>query len=569
MFSITRMGFWMIPSAGLLSLLFLFALPSRVFWITDCAAKYLTTVNIEQKDFKDCSIDYPGAPLDPGFKANPIPDPLSVVKEKKLYSYYPPLFPFLAAPLYALFGYYGLFILPLAGALACLGLALKIASLSGLSRFWSALYGAAVFACTPCLFYTFCYWEHTLANAGVLLSIYLLIKQIRGGPRSSLFYSGLVMGLATGLREEFILLSAALFLALLLDRAQQKKRVFLFLGGKLAGLMPVWIFQYWAVGNPLGFHVANNLNSSDLFSRSEGGQIWMERMKVAGDLLANISSSDTITFVFVLGFTGLALFLLLERKQRMGTALTMTLFSIILAFSSLLIFFQTADTIEAWFNGDGFIMHGALILPGLAGFLYRKKETSARIVRLLRNGSLLFIVLLCLTAPPLTITGLHWGPRLFLPVFPILLLPTFLFFSSLLSKKEEAFGLPIQRIGLYTGLALLLGVCAATQFYSLSVLKKKLDLSDRISKQVMSLPEKVVVSNVWWFSQDMAGIFYEKTFLFAGDKETHDSLVDAMKEQGEEGYLYVAWDQEGTRPDWRLESPWRLFKLNLNRRRIE
>ena len=551
--------FWILSATALTTILLLALLPADVFWITDCAAKYLTSVNLEKKQYRDFAIDYPGAGLDPSLIANPIPNPLSVVQEGRIYSYYPPLFPILAAPFHALFGFYGLFILPLAGSFLTFWLVVKLAKAAGLSRGLCLLSGLTVYWCTPCLFYTFCFWEHTLANAAVLFSLYLLLKENKGSAARSLLLAGAVLGLATGLREEFLLLAAAIFVALFLDKATKKRRIPLFLLGNAAGLIPVGLFQHWAIGSALGFHTGNNLMSSAVFQNGTINQIIAERFKVVFHLLGNISTDETATFFYLLVFVAALLLGLVIRRRTGYQAAGLMGLCVLLAAGSLLIFLTAEDTIKAWFSGNGLFLHGALLIPGLAIIPAQGK----RGLRLLRRTSILFIALLCLTAPPLTNTGLHWGPRLMLPVYPLLVIPAFAFLSRALPMADR------RKILIVAGFTLLVLVCFFTQLYAFSVLDEKLESAHQVMDALAALPERIVISDVWWFPQDMAALFYDKIFLFSKNSATLNRLRDAMKRQGVKQYLYVTWNRPGLAAFWTSDSALKLYDIALCRRKLD
>jgi hypothetical protein len=146
-----------------------------------------------------------------------------------------------------------------------------------------------------------------------------------------------------------------------------------------------------------------------------------------------------------------------------------------------------------------------------------------------------------------------------LPAFPLLLLPTFGFFSCGQRATEKL---------LPAALALLLAAGLVTQAYSFGVMKDKLETSARIRDQVLSMPEEVVASNIWWFPQDMAGAFYEKIFLFSRDEKILARLVEAMRAEGVKSYLYVTWHRGEDRALWSSDADLALFDVSVFRREI-
>ncbi len=68
--------------------------------------------------YESMALDWPGRALDPDFRFNPQPPPFTVVQEGRLYSQYPPVFALLSSFPYRLFGFPGLYALPLLGGIA-------------------------------------------------------------------------------------------------------------------------------------------------------------------------------------------------------------------------------------------------------------------------------------------------------------------------------------------------------------------------------------------------------------------------------------------------------------------
>ena len=517
------------------------SLPTGVFWITDCAARYLTTVNLVDKGFVDFSIDYPGRDLDPRFLAKPIWDYLSVIVDGRMYSYYPPLYPLLCAPFYAIFGFAGLYILPLVGALLTVWFAMKTGRLLGLSPWARFLSGLALLFCTPCFFYQFLNWEHCLANAAVMAALYLAIRRKGTYPDIALFAAGVILGLAVGLREEFLFIVIALVATLLLERSRRNRRLLFLPAGALGGLAPIWVFQYAAVGSPFGRHVSGNLSNSNLVTRMVSGDLLEDRFRVAWDLIGytpdtpfgSLHAGQVIGLILVALASlllGLSIAYLRRTKPRV---LTVALVAASLSVLTLLHFLFTEVVFLTWFRGDGLLMHGALLIPGLASFTSRRPYPEIGKARILRRVILIFIVLFCLTAPPLVATGFHWGPRFFLPLFAPATLLTFRFFD-----QESKSGI------LVACLVLILLAGAATQFHAFGVLKRKLESSARISAFIASRPETVVITDIWWFPQDMAYRFYEKTFFLALNPEVEKPLLRSLAEDEVDGYLFVTFGRD-------------------------
>ena len=555
----------LLATAGV-SILIIVVLPRDAFWITDCANKYLTSVNVANKHFTDFSIDYPGIEYDSKLEANPIPDPFSVVRGGKIYSFYPPLFSYLSAFLYSFLGFRGLFVLPLIGALAGMWLVILTSRAFSLSEWQSAACGLAAYWCTPCLFYAFCFWEHTVGTACVLLAVLILLRQLSSGNQHSLLIAGCALGVGIGFREELYAMCGAIFVSLLLDKSSRKILVLYFPLGVLAGVGPVWLFQRWAIGNAWGFHLVGNLRSSRLWDFASLTDAVPERFEVTLQLLGNVSTNRTFNLsyiIFFLSFSALALF---YRKKRARAFAVLCLGAMVLAASSGAYLAFSDDEVRAWMNGNGLLMHGATLIPLLGAFIYEGNEFSARAARLLRNTTVLFIIFICLSCPPITAQGIHWGPRIMLPVFPMLLPLLFLSFSRASENRSAA---KQRRPSLRWALLALLLTCAAVQIYSIFVLNRKLETTASIVSRVRGLPDEVIISGLWWFPQEMAPIFYEKMFFFAPDYAHLQKLAASLKEKGRSAFIYVTPVDERQRLLFRTQSKLKFFDVSVSRYEIQ
>ena len=176
-------------------------------------------------------------------------------------------------------------------------------------------------------------------------------------------------------------------------------------------------------------------------------------------------------------------------------------------------------------------------------------------MRLLRRAALFFIALLCLTAPPWTNTGLHFGPRLMLPVYPILAIPAVAFLSRALMTSK------VRKHLIVACFVLLVLVSLITQLYAVSVLREKLESAHDVMDHLAARPERIVVSDIWWFPQDMAALFYDKIFLFSKDAAVLDRLREAMKKRGIKKYLHVTWNRPGLEDAWTPDSRLKLYDI--------
>jgi len=193
--------------AMLASLVLLLArgLPSRSFFVGDPGLKLIAARNAIAHPARPIDIDLPrigGQPvdlLDPAFRRHA--DHAHVTTSE--------LFPLLSAPLIAVFGDRGAYVLPALGFLLFVwGVAAVGTTLD--RRRSPVLLAACAALCSPLLFYGLEFWEHAPA-AGIAAAATRLF--VTRGSRACLFASGFLLGIAVLLRPEAAWYCLALLVA--------------------------------------------------------------------------------------------------------------------------------------------------------------------------------------------------------------------------------------------------------------------------------------------------------------------------------------------------------------------
>jgi hypothetical protein len=310
--------------------------------------------------------------------------------------------------------------------------------------------------------------------------------------------------------------------------------------------------------------MATNVTTSTVMRSVDPATLLAERWLVTKRLLANVSTSRAFTLGYVGAFLALTAMALRIRRPRPGHILSICGGALILTVAGAAVLFLAADRIWAWMQGNGLLMHAALLIPALFLAPYAGDEPPARIARLLRNTALLFVLLLCLTAPPISAQGMHWGPRLMLPIYPLLFVPLFMFLcrTPLAVRGPESAargGWPAARM--VCGALLL--VSLIVQGLSVRVLGQKLTTTREIEDRIAAMPHAVVVSNIWWFPQEMAPIFYQKEFFYARDNESLRGLVQTLRARGERQFLYVTAVDPKQAPAYRSHSPLKFIDVDV------
>ncbi|HVP58739.1 MAG TPA: hypothetical protein VMU02_11620, partial [bacterium] len=236
-------------------------LPLHGIWINDNGNRLILLQGIIASNYRDYSIPWAGSAVDPSLSHAPISSPFGVVRDGRLFSLYSPVFPTVASPFFRLLGWPGLYVLPLAASVVMLaGLAKLMDTLEagGRAKTYAILIAGLA---TPIWFYSETFWEHTLAVCLVVWALVFVMRFLReassgGGLRRDLLTGAALLALAIYFRDDLYSMLAALLVVLLFRAPQSRlKAAALFLAATIAALLPLWLFQWKAVGAPFGLHL--------------------------------------------------------------------------------------------------------------------------------------------------------------------------------------------------------------------------------------------------------------------------------------------------------------------------
>ena len=216
---------WLVGGLILTVYLATFAtLPRGVFYSPDAGGKYLQMLGYHWANGLQCEIIYPGSELDPGYCF--YGSHAGMAAFTSIYPFreaggvthtgWTPWFSLLTLPFYRAFGVTGLHAVPLGAGLLLIALAGMLAERL---RPGSGLLAACVVGVgTPVLFYSLCFWEHTLAVSLALAALLPLVRARRGmaAPAVRPLYgciSGIGLLAACAVRRELIFFLGAGVLA--------------------------------------------------------------------------------------------------------------------------------------------------------------------------------------------------------------------------------------------------------------------------------------------------------------------------------------------------------------------
>jgi len=257
---------WLVWGVLLVVYLTLFILsPRGTFYSPDSGGKYMQMIGYQRAGGLQCELIYPGQSSDPEYHfygSHAGQEAINTIypyrmESGKIGTGWTPWFSLLSLPFYQVFGFVGLYVLPWIAGLALIGLAAVLAERlrPGIGPLVAVLVGLG----SPVLFYSLCFWEHTLAVALALAAFLPFVRADSGEAAPSIrpwqwVLSGTLMLVACVLRRELIIfLGAAVLVWGCLFSRRRRALLLVFLpllilgvgGGLLLYLFPAsfqWLF---------------------------------------------------------------------------------------------------------------------------------------------------------------------------------------------------------------------------------------------------------------------------------------------------------------------------------------
>jgi len=509
-------------------------LPAGGLWIVDNGNKRIQAEALLASGFRDFSLPWPGRHLDPDLEFNPLPRSFSVVREGRLYSVFSPVFPALSALPFWVLGDAGLCLLPLLASLALLAGVGRIAELAELPPPGRSLAILIAGLATPLWFYAVVFWEHAVAASLCVGSVALALDFLTHGSRRALWLSGLAIALAAAFRDSLLLFAAVLGALVFFATPRERLRTgWIFVAGLAAGLLPLALFQWLALGDPLGFHLTHG------FAARAGvepgfGILLRTRPAVLHNLFLAAAGGPAHSALLT---APSALLLLaqprLSGRIHRGVALGAAAWALVGAIVTAIGYATAQSPIERLLASNGFFAAAPLLVVGLArrrpdGRVSAGDRVVAWLLRLVLGYALLYFAL----TPLRNTTGIHWGNRYLLELYPLLAVPCAAGLLALLRGAAPA-----------RAAAALLGLLAAgsvaVQIFSIDLLRRKLVFGERLEQAVRERPETVVVTDQWWVPQTLAHEFFEKSLFFVATPENARVLLGRLAQRGVRELLFV------------------------------
>ena len=473
-------------------------LPPHGFYSGDSGVKLIAARN---------AIAHPSRPFEidlPTIDGRPVPyvERFFAVHGQHAHALQSPLFPVLSAPLIAVFGLRGAYILPLIAFVALLPLLIRTAKHAAPDVSILTVGAVGIFA-GPVLFYAFEFWEHVpaiacLAGATALLSA-------SHSSRTHLVVSGSLSALAILLRPEAVWYAIALCGWLFCAKVRPTNYI-----AAAAVILSVFtLLNFLESGNLMGLHASANL--APLFddwagARLQRGALWFwpgSMLWIAGIL--------AVTASWVAFFLGV--------NARLCQ--TMALIAVaILALDAATGAYPRESLWNCW--------------P--AGLLLMVPSTRGKAL-----AALWWLALFTIVAVLLSSThdgGAQWGPRFVLIAAPAMIVLAAANISDAAGpgpaqRFRQAVVLIVLLAGLWTTRAAYRELRGTKQFYAQLV-----EAVDRVVEN-----GSVIVFSTWWFDQVVASLHSTRTFLYADGAPAAATILEELQAAGIHNAVLV-WSRE-------------------------
>lgn len=477
-------------------------IPVFGFWVSDSGSRFLQVLSIQKQHFRWFSIDYPLAGLDPHFVVQPFGRIQTFTHNGMLYSQYPPYFAFVAAILYSLVGKAALRILPILGGVMLFPACWRLARRMGLV--WPGIACLAALFGTPVLPYAFTFWDIVPAIALATWSLVFAADACEEGRGATV--SGLAAGfccaVAFVLREEYILWGACICGSLLLFAP--RRSFVMAAAGFVVPVALVVMFNYASVGWPLYLFPCTG-------ARDEPWTL-ASRLDTVYRYLAHVTEDWFLNALFFLATVALTLVALL----RPGRAFAVCC----LAFAAVVLVrdfaWNPVQPFVSQFTVNSAVASAPIVfvaIPSLVVAILRRFRKKAGLrardaaAGVIGTSILGYLFVVLLASPHVTSIGFHWGPRILLTIYPVLVLCGFGVFQKVIEDGGKW----------RTPLLVMAGLLVLVGFADNAVYLKRLYAKKVYSAQVMSVVRSTaplpVLTDTGWLGSEMSPLFYERPLI--------------------------------------------------------
>jgi hypothetical protein len=492
------------------------ALPQDAFFSSDEGLKFIQLQNCSRQGFAGFSVEYPGRGLDPDLSFVPINNPPALIRGGEVYAVYPIVFPTLATPLYRILGYAGLYVIPLVSGLLTLVITCWLARLTGGSGVSSTI---VLSLCSPLVFYSLVFWDHTLGTMLSTLAIVLVVKNLDNGRKPWLIAAGILLGLAIWVRSEMYVMGLVMPVALFFFSSKRFVHTLSLCLGMLVALVPLWIFQFLVYGDFIGPHVGH------FTWLAEELPMTTDRVAIFYHTVLEGNSSPALSFLYIMAFAASAILFRSSRLRRRNVLIVVNF--------GILAIVTIPNILEASAGRPlgGLITTAPFLVFGFTTLLNSSVGQGNRMLLAIGLG---YTALVCVLTP--TDPGLQWGPRFLLPIFPPLAVVATNNFRALEAVGHLRSGRLLRACFICT-VALSLAVQMAG-LRTLHIIKTR----DRdLIQQTGQLDAVHILSDEYGYAQYVAPLFYERQFFYVRDQEEYQRLTETLLNHDISRYAFVTY----------------------------
>lgn len=489
-------------------------LSSLTFFSNDTGLRFLQVRSLIAQQWQTFAVPYPARFLDPDLVHTPYYYAYSLL-DNDIYLNITPFLPLFTSFLYGIVGKWALPIIPVLGGVATAVATYRLGVLAQI-RYPKLLLWMTVLA-TPLLFYSLELWDHSLATACAMWSIYGLAQGTITRRWQPILWGGIAAGIGLGQRPEMYVYALASAVGFVLVTWPRWRDWVVYGIGGLIGALPVWVSQYVWVGHPLGMVVAPPLfgygRPSAYPVQSYSGVTITPAIKI-GRLLLYIESRDPWTFLaalLVLSGAFLLIFALRLPRLRKPQIVISSMVLSLVGYSLFLI--QARDHLL-----PGLLT--TLPLFGLAlAYLDRDADNvqTRPVYHLVLIAALLFMGLMVTVWP--AFGGEQWGARYLLPLYPLFL------FLAFYAQTRWHLLLPQTMRMVFGGLLIAGLIVQLAGVYRLFV-KHTEQIADKAV--VTARGTDLILTNSPFLPSFMAALD-DKMFLYVDDPQDIIDLVPRMK----------------------------------------
>jgi hypothetical protein len=538
--------------ASVYVILVLVLLPTHVFYSGDAGIKFVQVQSLVRSRWRVASIVYPGRTIDPDVRFFPIPE-FSFVMEDEVYFHYPLTFAALSSLFYAVLGQRGLHVLPLVSTLLTALLVYRWMRIC--APRWAVVSVLLLGLATPMLFYSLVFWGHTVAVLLTTIAVYLLGQ---GGAKSPWWWkvvAGALLGLACWIRSECYLFALAVIGAwaatFVLGPGRPKSTespvragtaaqrpdwrpglvAVVWLGlGLLFALLPLWLWQHALYGNFLGVHLGWHVDAGGRATAS-----WREIVRSVPQvayttLVQGYPGRPPTVFLAVAVDLGVVVLWVprLRRQRRL-----VLLSGVLLLLASLPGLAFARDT-----ELRGLLPVSPIVAFSLLPLGRHQGGARGTLTTFLLVLTLGYVVGVCVAEQ--VDPGLQWGPRMLLPLFPLLVV-------SALRSLDTLVRAPADKVILYVFAALAV-MSLVIQGASVWLLYRNKQESLDLLQFTEALPVAHIATDVPWYPAEVTALYYERQFFYVADQTGFEELVTRFCEEDVRQFAWVPLEASDIEP---------------------